>query len=63
MAQDALGWVKYFKTSVAKSQSGFNTYHLSLAYAKLGQAELSRETMATALRLDPALNPNLALRQ
>jgi tetratricopeptide (TPR) repeat protein len=68
VAEDTLGRVyyhlalydlalKYFKSSVAVHQAGFNTYHLSLAYAKLGDMALSRRTLASAFQMDPTLNP------
>jgi len=63
---DTLGWVYYKRGQPALAISPFKTcierepgaatchYHLGLAYAKTGDARLARQSLATAVKINPS---------
>jgi uncharacterized protein HemY len=63
---DTLGWIHYrkgmyrsaiahLKIAVAKESTPRRQFHLGMAYIKIGDQALGRQTIAAALKSDPSL--------
>lgn len=71
---DTLGWVYFqrgaysmavtnLERAVAKEATAVRNYHLAMAYLKAGAAARGRQTLDTALKMNPNLPEALAARQ